>query len=71
MSAHSPGYRRFIARLRDARDKTGLTQAEVARRLRKPQSFVSKIESDERRVDVVELAELAKLYGKSVTWFLR
>jgi transcriptional regulator with XRE-family HTH domain len=41
----------------------------VARRLGKPQSFVSKCESGERRVDLVELLAFAKLYGVDVTFF--
>jgi hypothetical protein len=43
---------------------------EVARRLGRPQSFVSKCESGERRVDVVELAEFGRLYGKGLDFFL-
>jgi len=48
-----------------------LTQAEVAQRLRRPRSFVSKIEVGERRLDVVELQELASIYRKPLAWFLR
>jgi len=62
-------YDAFLKRLRQARLKAGLTQEEVARRLGKPQSFVSKCESGERRVDVVELTRLAKLYGKTLDFF--
>ena len=47
-----------------------MTQAEVARELAKPQSFVSKCESGERRVDIVELELFAKVYDKGVTFFL-
>jgi len=54
-SEYRQRYRQFLSRLREARTLAGLTQGEVARRLRKPQSFVSKCESGERRVDVVEL----------------
>jgi len=61
----------WVGRLRQARTAAGLTQVEVARRLGKTQSFVSKCESGERRVDVVELADLARLYRKPVTWFVR
>ncbi len=63
-------YRRFLVRLRIARRSAGLTQAEVARRLRRPQSYVSKCESGERRVDAVELARFARLYGKPLGYFL-
>jgi len=47
-----------------------LTQEDVARRLKKPQSFVSKCESGERRVDVVELERFAKLYDRPLSYFL-
>ncbi len=42
----------------------------MARKLRRPQSFVSKCESGERRVDVVELAEFARLYRKPLSFFM-
>ncbi len=67
---HSRKYKRFLVRLKAARADAGLTQVEVARRLRKPQSFVSKSESGERRVDAVELCEFAGVYGKGVRFFL-
>jgi len=50
--------------------EAGLTQKEVAKLLGKPQSFISKAESGERRVDVVELRHFAKIYQKPVTYFL-
>ena len=59
-----------FGRLKQARADAGLTQVEVAMKLRRPQSFVSKIESGERRVDVVELSELAKLYRRPLDFFL-
>jgi transcriptional regulator with XRE-family HTH domain len=62
-------YREFLVRLREARRQAGLTQADVARRLGKPQSFVSKCESGERRVDFVELLAFAELYGVDVAFF--
>lgn len=70
-SLHSARYRRFVLRLREARRDAGLSQVEVARALRKPQSFVSKCESGERRVDVVELHDFARLYRKPIGFFLR
>jgi transcriptional regulator with XRE-family HTH domain len=62
-------YRAFLASLRKAREDAGLTQVEAARKLSRPQSFVSKVESGERRVDFVELQYLAKLYRKSISFF--
>jgi len=57
----SPAYDRLRALLIEAREDAGLRQLDVARRLRRHQSYVSKIESGERRLDVVELLELAKI----------
>jgi transcriptional regulator with XRE-family HTH domain len=56
-------YRGFLRRLIAARERAGLTQVDVARKLERPQSYVSKSESGERRVDVVEAAEMAQHYG--------
>ena len=47
-----------------------MTQEKVAEHLGKPQSFVSKVETGERRIDPTELEKFAKLYGKPVTFFL-
>lgn len=63
-------YRRFLARLRAAREGAGLTQVQVAARLGVPQSFVSKCESGERRVDVIELDALARVYRKPLQFFV-
>lgn len=46
-----------------------MTQQAVARELKKPQSFVSKCESGERRVDFVELRAFARLYKKPLSYF--
>lgn len=71
MARRSAAYRLFLTRLREARRVAGLTQAEVAAKLRRPQSFVSKCESGERRVDVVELTEFARLYEKDLEFFVQ
>jgi transcriptional regulator with XRE-family HTH domain len=60
----------MLARLRQARHDAGLTQAEVGRRLGLRQAFVSKAESGERRLDAVELARFAAIYGKPIAYFL-
>jgi transcriptional regulator with XRE-family HTH domain len=67
--AYQKAYRRFLARLVEARREAGLTQVEVADRLGKARSFVSKCELGERRVDFVELQQLAKLYKKDLSFF--
>jgi len=62
-SVHTKQYREFLQKLRQARLAAGLTQAQVAKALKKPQSFVSKCESGERRVDFAELQAFACLYN--------
>jgi transcriptional regulator with XRE-family HTH domain len=58
-----------LKRLKQARESAGLTQAEVARLLSRPQSFVSKAESGERRVDFIELRHFARIYKKPLSFF--
>lgn len=55
----SPRQRQLLALLVQARKGRGLTQAQVAARLRKPQSFIAKVEGGERRLDVIEFIDLA------------
>jgi transcriptional regulator with XRE-family HTH domain len=47
-----------------------MTQTQVAQKLSRPQSFVSKCESGERRVDFVELQYLAEIYQKPLSFFV-
>jgi len=70
MARRSSEYLLFLKRLRQARTDAGLSQAAAAKRLGKPQSFVSKCESGERRVDVVELKAFARIYGVPVASLL-
>ncbi len=62
-------YKRFLARLVQARRDADLTQVEVAKRLGKAHSFMSKCELGERRVDFVELQQLARIYKKDLSFF--
>lgn len=62
-------YDRLLRKLRTAREQAGLTQAEVAKALGKAQSFLSKVESGERRLDFIELQELCRLYRKPLSYF--
>lgn len=62
-SLRSKEYQDFISRLIDARKEKGVTQAELAEQLGKPQSFVSKYERTERRLDVVEYVHIASQLG--------
>ena len=60
---HDARYKRLIDALADARRDAGLTQLELAQRLGRRQQIVSKYESGERRLDVVEFADIARLLG--------
>jgi len=62
-SVFSVRFRRLRKLLVEARRKAGLTQIELAQRLSKPQSFVSKYELGERRLDVVEFLEVTEALG--------
>jgi transcriptional regulator with XRE-family HTH domain len=57
--------------LRTARQEAGLTQVQVAKHFHTHASFVSKVESGERRIDVIELADFCDLYGVRLASFLR
>lgn len=67
---NSPEYRSMVEKLKQAREEAGLKQEEVGGRLGKPQSYVSKVERAERRIDPPELARFAEVYGKPIDWFL-
>ncbi len=69
-SIYSKEYKNIIGRLKTARLDAGLKQEDAAAKLKRPQSYISKIERGERRIDVAELKELAKLYKKDITYFL-
>ncbi len=64
-----PAYMRFREKLRAARTEAGLTQAQVARIIGKPQSFMSKIEVGERGVGFIEMQVFASIYGKPLSYF--
>ncbi len=66
-SINSKEYQEVIERLIKARKDLGLTQLQVAEQIGKPQSFVSKVESRERRLDITELKQFAKIYKVHVT----
>ena len=69
-AVHTTDYRYLLKRLREARRQAGLTQVQVAKALGRPQSFVTKCELGERRIDPVDLQRFAKLYRKSLSFFL-
>jgi transcriptional regulator with XRE-family HTH domain len=70
-SIQTKEYAVFVGRLRTARLDAGLTQIQVAKKLRRPQSHISNIESGQQRVDIIELKRFAKMYGKDIRYFTK
>lgn len=68
---YSRDHQRLVAILRSLREQAGLTQVELATRLKRPQSFVSKYEAGQRRLDLVELKQIAEALGSSVVAVVR
>jgi transcriptional regulator with XRE-family HTH domain len=69
-SVHTQAYKAFLARLVAARQTARFSQGEVAKALGMPQSRLSRMESGERRVDIIELDDLARFYGKPLSYFV-
>ena len=67
---HSAEQKVLSALLRSYRERAGLRQADVAERLGLPQSFVSKYESGERRLDLIELRQVCGVLGLSLAQFV-
>ena len=66
---YEPDYVYLATKLREAREESGLTQAQVARYLGKASSYVSKVELRERYLDAMVLKQLADLYEKPLEFF--
>ncbi|MBI5798380.1 MAG: helix-turn-helix transcriptional regulator [Candidatus Yonathbacteria bacterium] len=69
MSIWSKNYKSFLVLLKKARLESKLTQVQAAKKLKKEQSYISKCESGERRVDIGELKDFAHLYKKPLSYF--
>lgn len=63
-SVFTQRHQEFIQFLVAARKAAGVTQVELADRLGRPQSFVSKVERGERRIDVIEFCQVAEALGR-------
>ena len=69
-SIHDPRYQDLIQKLIELRESKNVTQVELAQRLGKPQSYVSKVEILERRLDVIELIDWLKVLDANIFDFL-
>lgn len=70
-SIYTREYAVVLRLVREAREHAGLTQVEVAKRLGQSQSFVSKMERGDRRIDIVQLRAICRLYGSTLGQFVR
>ena len=68
---YSKEHKYIVKQLKKARGKSGLSQKQVAKILRKTQSYISKIEAGQRKIDVVQLKEFAKIYKKNFSFFIK
>ena len=66
----SQEHKLLVARLKKAREEMGFQQQDVARLLKTTQSYVSKLESGQRRLDIIQIKSLAKIYKKSLDYFI-
>lgn len=69
-SIHSKEYAHFLRVLRTAREHSRTTQEQLAARLNETQSFVSKCERGERRLDIIELRDWCNAIGITITEFV-
>lgn len=68
---YSKDHKYIVEQLKKARKEAGLEQAEVAKLLGRTQSHISKVESGQRRIDIVALKKFAKIYKKDISFFIR
>jgi len=68
---YSKEHRYLVEQLKKAREEVGLDQKKVAKLLNSTQSYISKIESGQRRIDIVQLKEFARIYKKNLTFFIK
>ena len=66
---YEPGYKIFVECLRDLRAQSRMTQQELAASLNCPQSYISKYEQGQKRLDIVEIRRLCTVLGVSLTEF--
>ncbi len=67
---YTKDHKSLIKKLKIARLESGLSQEVVSKKLGKTQSYISKIESGQRRIDIIQLKEFARLYKKNLSFFL-
>lgn len=69
-SIHDPRYKNLIKELIKIRELKNITQVELATSLKKPQSYIAKVEKLDRRIDILELHDWLSALDKSIGDFL-
>ena len=70
-SLYSKDQTNLANKLKEAREKAKLDQKAIAKLLGKTQSYISKVESGQRRVDVIELQEFSRIYKQKLSFFVQ
>ena len=68
---YSKDHKYAVERLKKARLGAGLDQVKAGKLLGKTQSYISKVESGQRRIDIVQLKEFARIYRKTISYFVK
>ena len=67
---YTKAYSNLVGRLKKARSQAQLKQKDAAKKLNRSQSYISKIESGQLRLDIIQLKEIARVYKKSLDFFI-
>jgi transcriptional regulator with XRE-family HTH domain len=68
---YSQKNKNLLEKLRSDRLEAGLTQIQAGKKLKKPQSYVSKVERGERKIEAIELGDFANIYNKDINYFIK
>ncbi len=68
---YSKDHKYLVSKLKEAREEAGLGQIKAAKLLKTTQSYISKLESGQCRIDVIQLKEIAKAYKKKMDYFIK
>lgn len=69
-SIYSKAYKELVGKLRKAREAADLNQGQAGKKFGKSQSYMSKMEAGQIRIDVIQLKELAAIYKKKIQDFI-
>lgn len=70
-SIYTKDHKYLVGQLKKARLEIGLDQKDAAKLLGRTQSYISKVESGQRRIDIVQLKAFAKVYKKELDFFVK